>query len=83
VIILQTSGEMVVLGEVVGRLVPRCTDPTIRVREEAILATQAALRIQLVHTGQSVKIHREHHTKISGCHISIQVMLINFYIIIY
>jgi len=42
---------MVVLGEVVGKLIPRCTDPTISVRNEAIMAIQAMLRIHLVYTG--------------------------------
>lgn len=49
---LQRSGVFSVLGQIVGRMVPRCTDPTIKVREEAILTIQTTLRIQLAYTGK-------------------------------
>ena len=39
------------LGELTGKLVPRCTDPTIKIREDAILTIQSLLRIQLIYDG--------------------------------
>lgn len=38
----------------IARLVPRCTDPTIQTRDNAIIAVQTALRIQLVYQGVAV-----------------------------
>ncbi|XP_067937977.1 maestro heat-like repeat-containing protein family member 1 [Watersipora subatra] len=47
----NTSEPFTVLGDLIGRLVPRCTDPSIEVREDAIFTIQSLLRIQLIYEG--------------------------------
>ncbi|XP_022082273.1 maestro heat-like repeat-containing protein family member 1 [Acanthaster planci] len=47
------NGSFTNMGMLVGRLVPRCSDPNLTIREDAVQSVQIILRIDLLYQGKT------------------------------
>ena len=52
----KESGDLDVLGHLLGRLVPRATDPQLAVRQSAIQCIQVALRVGACEKGMDGQV---------------------------
>lgn len=49
---IQGTHELPLQGRLIGRLVPRCSDPSVEIRKTSLLCVQIVLRIATCAIGQ-------------------------------